>query len=227
MPAPASAPPTRAVSDVVRATPMAVVSSWVADVAGDQGQAHAEVRGADEADRAREHEHERRGERAGQRDGHEGRGQRGIDGAHAAQQVAMADPVAHDAEHRRHQGARELQGAEQRQQQHRARLGQHVPAEDQRLHLEGAGGEQVGRPLEAKAAVAEERERREPDEPGSSCAPNVRHAVRHGVSPFALSRPQLSCVPPSCVTRRAGRRGRDCAENEAIGPARQPSPRPR
>ena len=30
IPAPASAPPTRAVSDVVRATPMAAVSSWVA-----------------------------------------------------------------------------------------------------------------------------------------------------------------------------------------------------
>ena len=78
-----------------------------------------------------------------------------VAGAHAAQHVAMADPVASHAEDRRHQRAGKQQRAEHGQHQHRTCLDQHVPAEDQRLHLEGARGEQVGRPLEAEAANPE------------------------------------------------------------------------
>ena len=91
----------------------------------------------------------------GEGDRHEGCRQHDINGAHGAQYVAMADAVAGHAENRRHDGADEQEGAEDGQHQHRVGLDQHVPAEDQRLHFEGAGGEQVGGPLEAEAPDAE------------------------------------------------------------------------
>ena len=47
-------------------------------------------------------------------------------------------------------------------QQHRTGLDQHVPAEDQRLHLERPRGEQIGRPLEPEARNPEWREHRRP-----------------------------------------------------------------
>ena len=37
-------------------------------------------------------------------------------------------------------------------------LDHHVPAEDERLHLEGPGGEEIGGPLEAEAADAQRGE---------------------------------------------------------------------
>ena len=79
---------------------------------------------------------------------------------------------------------------------HRARLGQHVPAQDQRLHLEGAGREQIRRPLEAEAAVPEEGEYREPDDLAQAAHPaqGRRAALRF---PLAPSRPQLPRVPAS------------------------------
>src|SRR6185503_16861561 len=48
------------------------------------------------------------------------------------------------------------------------------PGEDQRLHLEVAGGQQIGGPLQAKAAVAEEGDCREPDVPAPAARPTSR-----------------------------------------------------
>jgi hypothetical protein len=129
------------------------------DDVGHHGETHPQIRRADQAHRARNDKDQRGRQRTCKRDCHQRRCQHNVDGAHAAQQVAMADAVAHHAEHGRYQRAPELHGSEQGQQQHRAGLGQHVPAQDQRLHLEGAGSEQVREPLKTKAAVAEERER--------------------------------------------------------------------
>ena len=157
------------------------------DVVGDQRGAHAEVGRAHQAVEAGNDEHEHRVQGAGERKRHEEDGQRRIGGAHDAEQVAMADPVAGHAEQRRHQRARELQRAEQGQQQHRAGLDQHVPAQDQRLHLEGAGGEQVGGPLQAEGAHPEGRQAGRPDERAQARAqwcidlpppPRLRAAMR-------------------------------------------------
>ena len=64
----------------------------------------------------------------------------------------MPEPVAGDAVERRDQRAEILQRAEHREPEHRSGLDQHVPAEDDRLHLERPRGEQIGGPLEAEAA---------------------------------------------------------------------------
>ncbi len=53
----------------------------------------------------------------------------------------------------RDQGAEELQGAEDGQRQDRAGRDQHEPAQDHAFHLEGPGGQQVGRPLIAEARI--------------------------------------------------------------------------
>src|SRR6185295_17890097 len=80
------------------------------------------------------------------------RGEGGVDAAREAQHVAVADPVAGQAEERREQRAEPGERGDGRELLHRAGCDQHVPAEDQRLHLEGPRGQQVGRPLEAEAA---------------------------------------------------------------------------
>ncbi len=64
-------------------------------------------------------------------------------------------PHRHDAEHRRGKRAEELQRAEGGEPQHRAGVDHHVPAENDRLHLERPRREEVGGPLEAEAADAE------------------------------------------------------------------------
>ena len=83
-----------------------------------------------------------------------------IGGPHQAEQIAIADAVAGHAEEGRDQGAEELQGAEDRQRQHRAGRDQHEPAQDHAFHLERPGGQQIGRPLEAEAADLKRRQRR-------------------------------------------------------------------
>ena len=83
-----------------------------------------------------------------------------VGGAHQAEQVAIAEAVAGHAEQGRDQGAEELQGAEDGQRQDRAGRDQHEPAQDHAFHLEGPGGQQVGRPLVAEAPDLERRQRR-------------------------------------------------------------------
>jgi hypothetical protein len=72
----------------------------------------------------------------------------------------MADPVARHAEERRQQRAEILQRPEEGQRQYRTGLDQDVPAEDEVLHLDAPGGQQIGRPLETKAAHPERRQHR-------------------------------------------------------------------
>ncbi len=97
----------------------------------------------------------KRAQRAGKRDCHQRRRHHHVEGAHGAQEVAVADTIGDDAEGGRQQRADVQERPEQRQQPHRAGLDQDVPAQDERLHLEGAGGEEVGRPLKAEAANLE------------------------------------------------------------------------
>src|SRR5689334_13949927 len=59
----------------------------------------------------------------------------------------MTDPIADDAEHRRYQRTDIAERGKQGEQQHRSRLDQHVPAENERFHLERPRGEQIGGPL--------------------------------------------------------------------------------
>src|SRR5450432_3123047 len=101
---------------------------------------------------------------AGQRQGHQRRRQQRIGRAHHGEQVAVADAVADHAKQRGNQGADVTERGEQCQQQHRAGLDQHVPAENQRLHLESPRGEQVGRPLETIVPDTERSERGWPRE---------------------------------------------------------------
>ncbi len=74
----------------------------------------------------------------------------------------MTDAVAGDAEHRGHQRADIAERGEHREQQHRAGLDQHIPAENERLHLESPRGEQIGRPLETVIPDPERSERGRP-----------------------------------------------------------------
>src|SRR5262245_48700146 len=78
----------------------------------------------------------------------------------------MADAVGHDAEEWREEGAQPHQRAEQDELLHGAGGGEHVPAEDERLHLERERGEEVGGPLEAEAADAKRGQGRRTAGPG-------------------------------------------------------------
>ena len=79
--------------------------------------------------------------------------------------------VTHHAEYRRNQSADEIERRKNRQQQHRSGLDQHVPAENERLHLESPRGEQIGRPLETVIPNAEGSERGRPRRPAQNSMP--------------------------------------------------------
>ena len=102
---------------------------------------------------------------------HQRRGQHGVSRAHHRQEVAVADAVANHAEHRRHQRADITKRSEHREQQYRSGLDQHVPAEDQRLHLERPRGEQIGGPLKTIISDAEWCERGRPRGPAQVSMP--------------------------------------------------------
>ena len=197
-PAPVSAPATRAESEVVREMPMAAVSRSAGMVSATSATRTPRSEGRTMPIRPVMMSTTMRAQMAGKRDRQQGRRQRRRRGAHGAQHVAMADAVAGHAEDRRHQRAGKQQRAEHGEHQHRTRLDQHVPAEDQRFHLEGAGREQVGRPLEAEAANPERRHRRRPQQrtrPRTAerrrphCSPRAR-AAPHSPSYFLFCAPQ-------------------------------------
>jgi hypothetical protein len=71
----------------------------------------------------------------------------------------MADAIADNAEQRGDQGSDVAQRSEDRQQEHRSGRHKDVPAENEVLHLERPGREQIGRPLEAVVADAKWRKR--------------------------------------------------------------------
>ena len=82
-----------------------------------------------------------------------------IERAHERQELALPHPVADNAEHRAKQRPHMLHRRINRQHEHRLRLDQHVPAQDQRLHFEGAGGAEVCWPLKPETADLEGRQR--------------------------------------------------------------------
>jgi hypothetical protein len=82
-----------------------------------------------------------------------------------AYQIAMPDAVADHPEQWRDQGSPVIERGQHGEQQHRPGLDHHVPAEDERLHLERPGGEQIGRPLKAIIADAKGSERGFPRNP--------------------------------------------------------------
>jgi hypothetical protein len=130
------------------------------DGLADQRVAHHQVGLADQAAQRGDDEDGGGLHRAGKGQRHQQRRHRAIEGPHHAQQGAVADAVADQAEDRREQRADVLQRGEKGQQQHRLSLDQDVPAEDQHLHLLRPGGREIGRPLEAEAADPEWRQHR-------------------------------------------------------------------
>ena len=128
------------------------------DGVADQGIAHHLVVRTEDATERRGDEHERRRQHVGEAQDHQDRRQEREARPHAAEHGASAQAVAERPEHRRGQRAELLQRAERGEQEHRPRAHHHVPAEDQRLHLEGPGREEIGGPLEAEAAHAQRGE---------------------------------------------------------------------
>jgi len=97
-----------------------------------------------------------------QRQRHQGSGQQRIARPHHGEQIAVADAVAHDAEHRGDQGPGVTERGKQGQQQDRSGLDQHIPAKNKRLHFESPRCEQIGGPLEAIVPGTEGCERGQP-----------------------------------------------------------------
>src|SRR5258708_5745610 len=107
----------------------------------------------------------------GQRQGHQHGRQQRIGRAHHGEQVAVTDAIADHAKQRGNQRADVTERGEHRQQQHRSGLDQHVPAENERLHLESPRGEQVGGPLETVVPDTEGGERGRPREIAQNSTP--------------------------------------------------------
>jgi hypothetical protein len=120
-----------------------------------------------------------------QRQRHQRGGQHRIGRAHHGEQIAMTDAVTHHAEHRRDQRANVSKGGKQGQQQHRSGLDQHIPAENERLHLERPRGEQIGRPLETVIPDAEGSERGRP-----------RGSAQNSIPRFIAFHPALFLILP-------------------------------
>ena len=139
----------------------------------DQRAAHAEIGRPDQTHQYCDDEDVERGQIARQHQDHQRRRQHRIGRAHHRQEVAMANAVTGHAEHRGNQRADKAERGIQRQHQHRSGLDQHIPAEDQRLHLERPGGEQVGWPLKAIIPDPERGERGRPRRLAQNSMPRV------------------------------------------------------
>ena len=144
---------------------------------GDQRAAHADIGGSDEARKSRNDQHQQRRHCAGKRQCHQERPKQRVAHPHGEQDVAVSYPVARDPEQRRDQRAEILHRAENRQPQHRAGFDQHVPAEDDRLHLERPRGQQVGGPLETETADRKRRDDRN-GAAGRAAAARLHASVR-------------------------------------------------
>ena len=155
-PAPTSAPQMRAESCVVQRSHQMLRRQGGAD----QGAAHADVRRPHHPGQRRHAQHHGGVQLADEGEHQDDAGHAGIGHTQGGQHPAQAQPVPQHAHHGRHQGAHVHQRAEQRQQHHRARFHQHVPPQDQRLHLHGPGREEIGRPQEPEAARAKRRQSR-------------------------------------------------------------------
>ena len=154
-PAPTSAPATRAESMVARDTPRAP-TRWAGGIVSPMrafritwslGRTMPASTATPNTHAGRQH--------PGQGQDHQERGEAGEGRAHRAEHDPAPESIAQHPEHRRGEGAELLQRGEGGEEQHRAGVDHHVPAEDERLHLERPRGEQVGGHLEAEAADAE------------------------------------------------------------------------
>ena len=123
----------------------------------------------------------------------------------------MADAVADHAEHRRDQRADIIERGEHRQQQHRSGLDQHVPAEDQRLHLERPRCEQIGRPLEAVV----------PDLEGCQCGQRgrPRNPAQDALTRFMRSTLPCFLLVPDLQLRRGAGQPRRFGQSTGSAPA--------
>ena len=83
-----------------------------------------------------------------------------------------------------------VQRGEQREQQHRTGLGQHVPAEHQRLHLERPRCEEIGGPLKRSCG------------PGTARAPRPATAAQTRSRDSSGSAPPVSCCCSSLDSKR-------------------------
>ena len=125
------------------------------DRLADERIPHHHVVGTDDAGEHGDDEHPGRRQHAREGQDHQERGEHGVGRAHRTQHEPAPEPVAQHPEHRRGQRAEELQRGERGEQQDRPGVDHHIPTEDERLHLERPRCEEVGGPLEAKAADAE------------------------------------------------------------------------
>ena len=138
-----------------------------------QCAAHAEIGRSDEAHEGRDDKHAGGVEITRQRQRQQRGGEHRIGGAHHGEQIAVTDAVAQHPEQRRDQRAGVVERGKQRQQQHRSGLDQHVPAQDDRLHLESRRRQKVGRPLETVIPDAEGRERGRPRQAAQISMPRL------------------------------------------------------
>ena len=122
---------------------------------GDQRATHTKVGGPHETHHQCDDNHHAGADVTGENESEQRRGEHRIGRAHREQERLVAEPVTGDAIKRRDQSAEILRSTEQREPNDRFRLDQYVPAKDDRLHLERPRGEQIGRPLETKAAHPE------------------------------------------------------------------------
>ena len=160
----------------------------------DQRTTHTEIGRPDDTHQRRDDKDEQRIEMTGQRQRHQRGGKRCIARAHHRQQIAMADAIADDAEHRGHQRADIAKGSKHGEQQDRPGLDQHVPAENERLHLESPRGEQIGRPLETIIPDPEWSERGRP-----------RKVAQDALSRFIAFHPALFLIVTSWIASWARR----------------------
>ena len=137
----------------------------------DQRAAYAEIRRPHQSHDRGDDEDVIRGQVARQRQRHQRPREQRISRAHHGEQVAVADAVADHAEHRRDQRADIGERGKRRQKHDRFGLDQHIPAENERLHLERPRGEQVGGPLETVIPDAEGCERGRPRRPAHTTMP--------------------------------------------------------
>src|SRR5262249_18902406 len=139
---------------------------------------------------------------------------------HRAQEIAVADAVSHHAEHRREQSAEILQRCKYGEQQHGPGLDQHVPAEDERLHLEGPRGRHVGGPLEAETTNAKWRERRHGRRGAHQiafpavCPSAVASSSPRGARQSPTSRTSMPAARSGPASASVGTRGVEYAKKE-------------
>ena len=203
-PAPTSAPATRAESMVARDMPSAPIRCVGRDRLADERVAHHEIVGA--------HDAGQRGEREDPGGRQPRRSRPGAVTALArrrrsrASRRAWARPPSRSPSTPNMGAARVPRNCSEPksgEQQHRAGLHHDVPAQDDRLHLERPGGEEIGGPLEAEAADAEGGE--DQRAPATSSIQRRMNARGSGTKPVITNwRAPAAIARRICATQSAG-----------------------